>query len=101
MRLLLVTFIFALSSLATSCDFTFGGPPLIKYQAITFEDGGAKVFLSARVWGLTGDHEEVRVCSREFSIGAEDPTNECLILYTDKIYYRWTGKRQLSVYAYS
>jgi hypothetical protein len=87
--------------LLLSCDFRFGASPQIKYRSVTFQDGGEEVFLSARVWGLTGDHEEVRACSRQFSIDVEDPTNECLILYTDHIYYRWIGKRQLSVYAYT
>ena len=76
----------------------FGDQP-INYQTIYFPEAGERIHTVARIWGITGNHEEVRLCSRPFEFGKRDQTSECLVFHTDRIYYKKDGGTSLRVFA--
>src|SRR5688572_13639192 len=70
----------------------------VNYQTVSFPDGRT-LYLSARVWGLAGGHEEVRVCNQPIEFGLSLDRQNCLIFHTREIFYRKEGVNRLSVLA--
>jgi len=71
-------------------------PPRINYQTLEFPSSQTKLYLAARRWGLTGDHEEVRICTRPIDFGSD---GTCLIFYTSELFYGRAGEKELVVQA--
>ena len=71
-------------------------PPRVNYQTLEFPSSQTKLYLAARRWGLTGDHEEVRICTRPIELGAD---GTCLIFYTSELFYGRAGEKELVVHA--
>jgi hypothetical protein len=55
------------------------------YQSVHFDASAKTVYLLARVWGITGNSEEVRICSTP--IGFEE-SEDCLVFHTSEMFYR-------------
>lgn len=76
----------------------FEEPP-INFQTIYFPKAGTKIYTVARVWGITGNHEEVRLCSEPFEFGKRDQTEQCVVFHTDQIFYKKDSPTSMQVYA--
>ncbi len=53
------------------------------------------------IWGITGNHEEVRLCTSppvDFRTRAE---RDCIVFHTDEIFYRKTSPNKLKIYVSS
>ncbi|MEO6656200.1 MAG: hypothetical protein ABIO36_08980 [Pyrinomonadaceae bacterium] len=78
----------------------FGETPM-NYQTIYFPKVNVKIYTLARIWGITGNHEEVRLCSEPYEFDKKDQANECVVFFTDRIYYKKDGATSLQIYALS
>ncbi|MGB7201106.1 MAG: hypothetical protein WBD16_02425 [Pyrinomonadaceae bacterium] len=76
----------------------FGETPM-NFQTIYFPKGNVKIYSLARIWGITGNSEEVRLCSEPFEFGRRDQTDECVVFHTARIFYKKEGATSLQVYA--
>ena len=76
----------------------FGETPM-NFQTIYFPKADMKIYTVARVWGWTADHEEVRLCSEPFEFGKRDQTDQCVVFYTERIFYKKDGETGLQVFA--
>jgi len=76
----------------------FDEPP-INFQTIYFPKTGTKIYTVARIWGITGNSEEVRLCSEPFEFGKRDQTEQCVVFDTDRIFYKKDGATSIKVYA--
>ncbi|HKP70786.1 MAG TPA: hypothetical protein VJV05_15970 [Pyrinomonadaceae bacterium] len=76
----------------------FFGPDKINYQTLNFTSSPAKIYLTARVWGITGGSEEVRICDEPIDLSA--PGN-CLRFHTSELFYGRDkeGKSVMHVYS--
>ena len=70
--------------------------PRVNYQTLGFAELNSKIYMSARVWGLTGDYEEVRMCTTPIDF-QESAKSDCMVFYTDEMLYRKVGSNKLSV----
>ena len=73
-------------------------PPKVNYQTLDFPSSRATLYLAARRWGITGDSEEVRICTTPIDLGYD---GTCLKFYTDELFYGRAGENGLVVHAYS
>ena len=73
-------------------------PPRINYQTIYFPKAGTKIYTTAMVWGITGNYEEVKLCSEPFQFGKVDQTDPCIAFHTNRIFYKKDGPAGLQVY---
>lgn len=71
----------------------------MNFQTIYFPKGNVKIYSLARIWGITGNSEEVRLCSEPFEFGRRDQTDECVVFHTARIFYKKEGATSLQVYA--
>ncbi|MBK8466144.1 MAG: hypothetical protein IPL32_09955 [Chloracidobacterium sp.] len=76
----------------------FGETPM-NFQTIYFPNINRKIYTVARVWGITGDHEEVRLCSEPYEFGKRDQTDQCVVFHTERIFYKKDGASGLIVFA--
>jgi hypothetical protein len=76
----------------------FGETP-INFLTIYFPKTDTKIYTVARVWGITGNHEEVRLCSEPFAFGERNQAEECAVFHTERIFYKKDGPTSLQVYA--
>jgi hypothetical protein len=74
--------------------------PLVSYQTINFPESNSNLYASARVWGLTGDHEEVRICSSRIYV-RQDVEGECMTFFDGKVFYRQEHPNHLTVFTLS
>jgi hypothetical protein len=81
-------------------DSPFLSEPQINYQKINFQDVNSNIYASARVWGLTSDHEEVRFCTAPVDF-QRSVDGECINFDTDKAFYRRELPDRLHIYAIS
>ena len=79
----------------------WGCDPQINYQTVHFPESNSNIYMSARAWGLTGDHEEVRLCTEQINFCESFENNECITFSTDKIFYRKENPNSLHIYAVS
>jgi hypothetical protein len=67
---------------------------------IEFNDLKEKVYISANVWGLTGDHEMIVLSSTPINNPTSSIDKEMYyIFYTSEVYYKKIGNDTLVVYA--
>jgi hypothetical protein len=64
---------------------------------IVCEESGNKLLIRARAWGLAGNHEEI-VVSEKNDDGLTQ-SNQKLVIYAPKIYYKITKDCKLIIYA--
>lgn len=67
---------------------------------VSFDSLNTNIFMSARAWGISGNHEEI-ILSNQI-IGKEHQSyskSECYIFYTSDIFYKKIGENSLIVYA--
>lgn len=76
----------------------FGETPM-NYQTIYFPEADTKIYTLARIWGITGNSEEVRLCSEPYEVGQLDKAGQCIVFFTDRIYYKKDGATGLQIYA--
>ncbi|MEQ1607169.1 MAG: hypothetical protein ABL999_20085 [Pyrinomonadaceae bacterium] len=76
----------------------FGETPM-NYQTIYFPKADTKIYSLARIWGITGNSEEVRLCSEPYEVGKKDQSDHCVVFFTDRIYYKKNGATGLQIYA--
>lgn len=76
----------------------FGETPR-NYQTIYFPKANKKIYTLARIWGITGDSEEVRLCPEPYEVGKKEPVGQCIVFFTDRIYYKKDGDAGLTIYA--
>ena len=76
----------------------FGETPM-NFQTIYFPKSNMKIYTVARIWGITGNSEEVRLCSEPYEFGKRDQADQCVVFYTERIYYKKDGVTSLQVYA--
>lgn len=76
----------------------FGETPM-NFQTIYFPKDNMKIYTLARIWGITGNSEEVRLCSEPYEFGKRDQADQCVVFFTDRIYYKKDGATSLQVYA--
>jgi hypothetical protein len=77
----------------------FFEPSPVNYQTIYFPVVNTKIYTVARIWGITDGHEEVRLCSEPYEFGKKDQTNQCVVFYTARIFYKKDGATGLKVFA--
>jgi len=68
---------------------------------INFEKQGLKIFISAKTWGIAGNHERIMVSLSPFHSHEKNFENESLIFYTPQIYYKKQGVDSLMIYVAS
>lgn len=76
----------------------FGETPM-SYQTIYFPKANTKIYMLARIWGITGNSEEVRLCSEPYEFGKRDQDDKCVVFFTDRLYYKKDGVNSLQIYA--
>jgi len=87
-------YFFVLNSSHTSMD------SVIKNQIIEFDELNEKAYFSARVWGITGNHEEIILSTSPISNDHKAYLkDECFIFYTSEVYYKKKGLDTLLIYA--
>lgn len=59
-----------------------------KDYVVDFNDVDAKVYFRARVWGISGGHEEVRVSFSPIGTADSYDSKKEMIFYTSEVYYR-------------
>src|SRR5215470_14305831 len=79
----------------------WGGEPRANYQTLHFPESDSNIYMTARASGLTGDHEEVRLCTKRIDFCKSSENNECIVFYTDQIFYRKENTNKLHIYAIS
>ena len=72
-------------------------PPRVNYQTLRFPEVDSKIYMTARVWGYTGDHEEVRLCTTPIEF-KDTEVGHCIVFYTDEAFYRKVAANRLSIY---
>ena len=75
------------------------GEPRINFQTIYFPPAKTEIYTIAHRWGLTDDHEEVRLCPRPYAFGGTDQSSECAVFHTARIFYKKVGPNGLQIYA--
>ena len=70
-------------------------PEQINYQTLDFPLSQTKLYMTARSWGITGDHEEVRICDAPIKFSE---TGNCLVFYAGELFYKRTAENGLVVY---
>lgn len=74
--------------------------PSVNNYVIEFNELNEKVYISARAWGLTGDHEEIILSTSPISNEHRSYSkDEYFIFYTSEVYYKKEGVDTLLVYA--
>jgi len=76
----------------------FGETPM-SYQTIYFPKANTKIYTLARIWGITGNSEEVRLCSEPYEFGKKDKDDNCVVFFTDRIYFKKDGVTSLQICA--
>jgi hypothetical protein len=76
----------------------FGETPM-NYQTIYLPKANTKIYALARIWGITGNSEEVRLCSEPYKVGKKDQEDKCVVSFTDRLYYKKDGVNSLQIYA--
>ena len=76
----------------------FGETPM-NFQTIYFPKANLKIYTVARIWGITGNHEEVRFCPEPYEFGKRDQIDQCIVFDTARIFYKKDGATSLLVYA--
>ena len=71
----------------------------MNFQTIYFPKADMKIYTVARIWGMTGDHEEVRLCSEPYEFGKRVQTDKCVVFYTERIFYKKDGDEGLQIFA--
>lgn len=71
-------------------------PPRVNYQTLELASE-AKLYLAAQRWGITGNHEEVNVCTSPVELRAD---GTCLTFHTDELFYGRSGENGLVVHVY-
>lgn len=66
---------------------------------IDFEELDAKIFIRAKTWGVSGNHEEIVFSSAPFQEDNQCSKVECFIFYTSEIFYKKKGTDTLLVFA--
>ncbi|MFT3747576.1 MAG: hypothetical protein QM768_04640 [Agriterribacter sp.] len=59
-----------------------------KDYVVDFNDVNVKIYFRARVWGISSDHEEVRVSFSPIDIANNYDSKKEIIFYTSEVYYR-------------
>ena len=72
-------------------------PPRVNYQTLDFPSSRATLYLAAQRWGITGNSEEVKICTSPVELRAD---GTCLTFYTSELFYGRSGENGLAVYAY-
>lgn len=73
--------------------------PITKNEIISFADSEDKLYLSARAWGLAGNHEEIVLSNVKLSDDHKSYSKQnCYIFYTSSIYYKIEDGKNLVVY---
>jgi len=70
-------------------------PELVNYQTLDFPLSQTKLYMTARSWGITGDHEEVRICDAPIKFSE---TGNCLVFYAGELFYKRTAENGLVVH---
>jgi hypothetical protein len=73
--------------------------PRINFQTIYFPGTETRIHTVARVWGLTGDHEEVKFCSEPVKLDQRNQADKCIVLHTARVFYEKDGATKLRIYA--
>ena len=79
--------------------FNVGMKSVIKDYVIDFKELDDKIYISARSWGISGNHQEIILSSSPISSkhrGYSKQKN--YIFYTSEIYYKKTAGNELIVY---
>ena len=61
-------------------------PELVNYQTLDFPLSQTKLYMTARSWGLTDDHEEVKLC--DAPIKFNEAAGTCIVFYTRELFYK-------------
>ena len=69
----------------------------VNYQTLHFPAIGVTLHMTARTWGITGNHDEVRICDRPVDFNCSG----CLVFYSPELFYRKDGTDELVVYVSS
>ena len=69
----------------------------VNYQTLHFPALDATLHMTARTWGITGDHDEVRICDRPVDFNSSG----CLVFHSPELFYRKDGTDELVVYVSS
>jgi hypothetical protein len=103
MKMLLLVLMFllasAIGSRVTYFLFTpiWDYQPRVNYQTLPFPELDATIYMSARAWGLTGDHEEVRLCNTPIDFRTPLNSNNCLVFYTNEMFYQKNALNKLRI----
>ena len=71
-------------------------PEQINYQTLDFPLSQTKIYMTARSWGLTDDHEEVKLC--DAPIKFNEAAGTCIVFYTRELFYKRTAENGLVVH---
>ena len=93
-RLLLIAFLWAP---LVGCPEP-GPKPLTLDHVVDFPGMNAKVYIRAREWGLTGDHEETRFQLSPIDNG-QPCLQDCFVLSASEVYYSTPATDTLHLYA--
>ena len=72
----------------------------VKDYIIEYESLNEKIYISARAWGVSGNHQEIILSSNPISSEHRGSSKEDnYIFYTSEIYYKKEGENKLLVFA--
>ena len=75
------------------------GKPLNYSEVIRFDPIQQSIYVQARIWGMTGDHELIVICSNPIvSMHEIDPTH-CYQFHGREIYYKKIYPDSLEIYS--
>ena len=73
--------------------------PIANDYVIIFNKKNSKIYISARAWGVSGNHTEIVLSNSPINKGHRAYSkNKCYIFYTSEIYYK-KEKDTLLIYA--
>lgn len=74
-------------------------PSTVNQQIVNFEELKTKLYLRAKTWGVSGDHEEIVLSSSPIKEGKQFLKDESFVFYTSDVYYKKQGIDTLFIYA--
>jgi uncharacterized membrane protein YqiK len=77
----------------------FDVPSISKQQVVNYEELNSKLYLCAKAWGISGNHEEIVLSSTPIQVRQQYSKDECFVYYTSDVYYKKQGTDTLLIYA--
>ncbi len=77
--------------------YSYGLPKSERIEKIILSPKGDSIYITARFWGITGDHEEIIFSEKPIILPPNKDKH--YIFYTDEVFYKFENNDELVIHA--